>query len=69
MLAAALLMAPVAWLAAAALEGWLGTRGLPAQLAVGLLPVVVGVAAYAAASRLLRIPEAEAVESFVRRRR
>jgi len=64
----ALLMAPVTWLAAAGLAHWLGSRGFPAQLAVGLLPVVVGVLAYGAATRLLEVPEAEAVLALIRRR-
>ena len=40
--AATLVMAAPAWLSARALEGWVGTRGLFAQLVTGLGPVVVG---------------------------
>jgi putative peptidoglycan lipid II flippase len=66
---AALLMAPVAALSASALASWLGTRGLGAQLATGLVPVVIGAATYIAVSKLLGIPEADAVLSLVLRRR
>jgi putative peptidoglycan lipid II flippase len=69
MVGAAVLMSPLAWAAAAGLEAWLGSSGLAAQLAGGLLPVGVGVLAYGGASRFLRIPEAEAILGLVHRRR
>jgi putative peptidoglycan lipid II flippase len=59
--AGALVTAAAAYAAARGLEGWLGTASLLARLATGLLPVLVGVAAYAAAGKVLRIPELDAV--------
>ena len=44
-----------------------GAAGLLAQLGGGLVPVVVGVVTYAAAARLLRIPEMDEVLGLVRR--
>ena len=65
-----LLCAPRTVLACAAgLQGWLGARGLMAQLAVGLLPVAVGVGAYGAAARLLGLRELDAILAAIRRRR
>jgi putative peptidoglycan lipid II flippase len=68
MIAATLLMAPPAWLAARALEDWIGTQGLLAQLVTGLVPVAAGGLVYAAAALALRIPEATALWSALRRR-
>jgi putative peptidoglycan lipid II flippase len=50
-----------------ALESAVGTSGLSAQLATGLVPVVLGVLAYLALARLLRLPEASALLNLVRR--
>jgi putative peptidoglycan lipid II flippase len=66
--AAALLMAPLVWLCAVALERTVGTRGLTAQIATGLLPVLAGIALYGGVARLLGIPEAAALWGLVRRR-
>lgn len=65
---AALPMAALAFGSAQGVIALLGTRGLPALLAGGLLPVLVGVAAYAAAARALRIPELEDLLGVLRRR-
>ena len=54
---AALPTAAAAYAAARFLESVAGTAGLAAQLAAGLVPVAVGVLAYAAAARLLHISE------------
>jgi putative peptidoglycan lipid II flippase len=69
MAAAAAGMGVVAHYALAALEGALGTRGLRAQLATGLLPVGLGLAAYAGFCRLLRVSELDLVATALRRRR
>jgi putative peptidoglycan lipid II flippase len=66
MAGAAAVMAPVAAGAAAWVEATLGTRGLPAQLAAGVGPVLVGIAVYFAVARLLGIPEAREVLALVR---
>jgi putative peptidoglycan lipid II flippase len=68
MVAATALMTAPAWLAARALEGWLGTTGLLAQLATGLGPVVLGGLVYVLAALGLRIPEARDLWAAVRRR-
>ena len=65
---AALVMAPAARVAADALEGRFGTQGLAAQLVTGLVPVLVGVAVYAAAALALRVPEAQRLTGALRRR-
>ena len=63
-------MVPVVWFAARGLEARFGTRGLAAQLVTGLGPVALGALVYAVVSRLLRLPEAEAlVDAALRRRR
>jgi putative peptidoglycan lipid II flippase len=67
MLPAAAAMAVVAWVAAQVLERWLGTRGLPAHLATGLVPVALGVAAYGVLTRAMRVEEADALWGTVRR--
>jgi putative peptidoglycan lipid II flippase len=66
---AAVAMAPLAWLAARGLERGFGTQGLLAQTVTGLLPVLAGVAVYAALTRAAGLPEARALESILRRRR
>ena len=62
---AAAVMAGLAWLAAAGLERLVGTRGLGAQLATGLLPVVAGVGLYVLLTHALRVGEAEVVWRMV----
>ena len=69
MVGAALLMASAAWSAGRAVESVLGTRGLAANLAAGLLPVAAGVGVYLGAALLLRIPEARELLAALRRRR
>jgi hypothetical protein len=61
-------MGGVAWLSAAGLERLVGTRGLPAQLATGLGPVLAGVGLYLLLTRALRVGEAEVVWHMVRDR-
>jgi putative peptidoglycan lipid II flippase len=68
MAVAAVAMAGLAWLAAAGLERLVGTRGLPAQLATGLVPVVAGVGAYFLLAHALRVGEADVVWHMVRDR-
>ncbi len=68
MLPAAVVMGAVAWGVAALLEQRLGTRGSLAQLATGLVPVGLGVAAYGLLTRALGVDEAEALWGLVRRR-
>jgi putative peptidoglycan lipid II flippase len=65
---AAAAMGALAGLSAAGLERLVGTRGLPAQLATGLLPVLAGVGLYFLLTRLLRVGEAEVVWHMVRDR-
>jgi peptidoglycan biosynthesis protein MviN/MurJ (putative lipid II flippase) len=60
-LGATAVMAVVSWLLAQRLEAWLGSQGLLAHLATGLLPVVVGVLVYGLAAYGLKVPEAGAV--------
>jgi len=69
MVAAAAVMAPVAWYSAHMLEAWVGTRGLRAQLVTGLVPVALGGALYLALSALLRVPEAAQLVHLARRSR
>ena len=69
MAAAAVMMAPAAYLAAEALETRFGTRGIVTQLVTGLVPVAVGVLVYGAAALALRVPEAERVTRALFRRR
>jgi hypothetical protein len=69
MAAAALVMAPVSWGAARALERAVGTSGLAAQALTGLGPVAVGAAVYLALAGALRIPEAATLFDILRRRR
>jgi putative peptidoglycan lipid II flippase len=69
MAGAAVLMAGAAFVVARALEAELGTRGLAANLATGLVPVGAGAAVYLGLALLLRIPEARELRAAVRRRR
>jgi putative peptidoglycan lipid II flippase len=69
MAAAALMIAPLAWGAARALEHAVGTSGLAAQGVTGLGPVVVGGALYLALAGALRIPEAATLFDILRGRR
>jgi hypothetical protein len=68
MVAATVLMAVTAGLVARALEGWLGTKGLTAQLTCGLGPVAAGGLVYAGVALMLRVPEARLLLGAVRRR-
>jgi putative peptidoglycan lipid II flippase len=68
MLPPAAAMGLVSWALAAAIEGWLGTRGVVAQLATGLLPVGVGVAAYGLLTHAQRVEEADALWGILKRR-
>jgi putative peptidoglycan lipid II flippase len=61
-------MAPVCWVVARAVTSASGTHGLAAQLLTGLGPVAAGGLVYAAAALALRIPEATALWSALRRR-
>ena len=56
-------MAPAAWLSAWAIASRAGTHGLAAQALGGLAPVAIGVVVYFGVSRLLRLPEAQALTS------
>ncbi len=67
MAAAALAMAPVAWLAARGLEEALGTQGVVAQAVVALVPVGLGVAVYFGATAALGLPEARRLVSAITR--
>ncbi|MBI3931951.1 MAG: murein biosynthesis integral membrane protein MurJ [Acidobacteria bacterium] len=67
--AATVPMGLLAWGAARGLESWLGTQGLAAQLANGLLPVGLGVLAYASVALGSGFPEARSIASALRRRR
>jgi hypothetical protein len=62
-------MGAVAWLAAAGLERLVGTRGLGAQVATGLLPEAVGVGSYLLLTHVLRVGEADALWRAFRDRR
>jgi putative peptidoglycan lipid II flippase len=68
MAVAGAVMAVLAGALASALEAGLGTRGILAQLATGLLPVAVGVVAYAGVTRLLGVEEASTLLAIVRQR-
>jgi putative peptidoglycan lipid II flippase len=50
------------------LEARLGTRGLTVRLVTGLVPVAVGVLAYAGVARALRLSELDAIAGALRRR-
>jgi putative peptidoglycan lipid II flippase len=68
MAAAAAGMAAVAWLAAVGLERAVGTSGLLAQLATGLLPVLAGVAVYGLLTHALKVGEADVLWRMARER-
>lgn len=68
MVAAAAAMAAVAWLAAAGLERAVGTSGLPAQLATGLVPVLAGVAVYGLLTHAMKVGEADVLWRMARER-
>jgi putative peptidoglycan lipid II flippase len=68
MILAALAMSGASWAVARGLSSVVDASGLLGKLAVGLLPVVVGVAVYAAATLLLRVPEARELLATLRRR-
>jgi putative peptidoglycan lipid II flippase len=68
MAAAAAVMGGVVWWTADALERVLGAGDLPANLATGLLPVVLGVVVYALLTRWRGVAEAEALWSLARQR-
>lgn len=68
-LAASLLLAAAAWGARVGLEAVLPPVGIPARLALGLLPVVAGGLAYIGAARLLKVGELGELVSALRRRR
>jgi putative peptidoglycan lipid II flippase len=65
---AAAVMGALAWLASAALEHVVGTRGLVAQLVTGLVPVVLGTLAYLLLTRAMRVGEAEVLWHMARGR-
>jgi peptidoglycan biosynthesis protein MviN/MurJ (putative lipid II flippase) len=69
MAAAAAVMGALAWLAVAGLERLVGTSGLRAQLATGLLPVALGVGSYLLLTHALRLGEADVLWRMVRERR
>jgi putative peptidoglycan lipid II flippase len=69
MLLATAAMAPTAWYAARALEGWVGTQGLHAQLVTGLVPVALGGLVYFVLTALFRVPEASQLLGLLRRQR
>jgi hypothetical protein len=64
---ASAVMALCCWGSCAGLERWLGVRGLLAQLATGLAPVILGALVYLALAHWWRIPEAAAVLATVQR--
>ncbi len=68
MAAAAAVMGLAAWGSAGALERLLGSGDLARDLATGLLPVLVGVAVYALATRWLGVGEAETLWALARQR-
>ncbi len=61
MLASAAAMGALAWATATGLELWLGPRGLLARLLTCLVPVTLGVSAYAALTRALHVDEAQTI--------
>ena len=69
MVLAALLMGAACRGLSAWLESILGTRGLTAQLATGLLPVGVGVALYLALTHVFKVGEAHVLLGLLTRRR
>jgi putative peptidoglycan lipid II flippase len=69
MVLAALVMGASARALSAWLETSLGTTGLVAQLATGLVPVAVGIVLYLALTRALRVGEADVLIGLLGRRR
>jgi putative peptidoglycan lipid II flippase len=69
MVACAAAMIPAIWWTASAAETRLGTAGLMAQLAAGLLPVLAGGLVYGLAARVFRLPEMHAILGQLRRKR
>jgi putative peptidoglycan lipid II flippase len=69
MVLAALVMGAAARALSAWLETILGTTGLVAQLATGLLPVAVGILLYLALTHALRVGEADVLIGLLTRRR
>jgi putative peptidoglycan lipid II flippase len=67
--AACVPLALAAWAAWRGLDRLLPGAGLPRQLALGLVPVAAGAAAYLAAARALRIAELDELLAALRRRR
>ena len=65
---AAAVMGLVVWWTAGALERSLGAENLAANLATGLLPVLLGVAVYVILTRWLRVGEAETLWTLARQR-
>jgi peptidoglycan biosynthesis protein MviN/MurJ (putative lipid II flippase) len=65
-LGATVVMALVTWLVAQRLEAWVGSQGLGAQLATGLVPVLLGVLVYGLAAHGLKVPEAGAVMALLK---
>jgi putative peptidoglycan lipid II flippase len=68
MAGAAAVMGLAAWGSARGLERLLGSGDLSAQLVVGLVPVLVGVAVYALLTRWLGVGEADALWELTRQR-
>jgi hypothetical protein len=62
-------MAGLAYGLARGMEAWLGTAGLTAQLAGGLLPVAVAAPAYLGIARALGVPEAASIVGALARLR
>jgi hypothetical protein len=68
MLAAAIAMAVLTRVLADLIQQRVGTAGLAAQLATGLVPVVAGTLLYFVLTQLLRVGEAHAFSSLVLQR-
>ncbi len=68
MTTAALVMAPTVYFAAGWVDGWLGVRGLVAQLAGAFVPIAVGLLVYAVAATALGLPEIRRLLTALRRR-
>ena len=69
MLLAALVMGGVTLALARGIEHALGSLGLAAQLATGLVPVAAGIAVYLGLTHALRVGEADVLVTLVARRR
>jgi putative peptidoglycan lipid II flippase len=66
---ASAIMGAASWASHAGLAAFLDPRNVPARFALALVPVLVGVAVYAAGARALHIPELEHYLRRLRRRR